>query len=581
MPTIDERQELAKKADLATKQNILTPGTGITIVNDVISSTSGSTVTVSTADLPSPVTQIGSITVDGDIKTLFAPTPPTISVTQTQLSGDELATITVNGTPFTIYAPEGTVVLSGTSAPTSAQGENGDLYVQYTVTSGVYTVDMTYVKLSGEWIELAASGSEVEANPQGAATDTLNKIDIDGTIYSIGGGGEILETIFIGSASTNAWASPLVFDGFDLSDYITLYITGFYQGSSREWEIIVNNIPTCDASGNGAIQLEGEVYYGRIDDTFYMFVSTGYRLTITKIQGLRQSGGGGNVDDVYVNGTSVLDSDKIAQITSYKEVTQAEYDALPASKLTDNVLYCIKDQATADTTVAPVIYSEEEREVGVWYNGKPVYQRTFTGVTPAVNIVLLPNTTDVETIISYSGNINNSGNQWGVPYRDTSDYISIYKSNNGGLYLSYTTFFRNMDYEVTIQYTKSTDTPGSGKWAPSGVPAVHYSENEQVVGTWIDGDTLYEKTLSFTTGIANTYFQISHNIQNAKDVWIESGYVKGSTEILTLAPYRSGNDNDVFVGLISRTNESFDYKVGSEGANCPAYVTLRYTKQTN
>ena len=105
MPTIDEKQELAKKADLATKQNILTPGTGITIVNDVISSTSGSTVTVSTADLPSPITQIGSITVDGDIKTLFAPTPPTISVTQTQLSGDELATITVNGTPFTIYAP--------------------------------------------------------------------------------------------------------------------------------------------------------------------------------------------------------------------------------------------------------------------------------------------------------------------------------------------------------------------------------------------------------------------------------------------------------------------------------------------
>ena len=132
MPTIDERQELAKKADLATKQNILTPGTGITIVNDVISSTGGSTVTVSPADLPSPTTQIGSITVDGDIKTLFAPTPPTISVTQTQLSGDELATIIVNGTPFTIYAPEGTVVLSGTSAPTAAQGENGDLYVQYT-----------------------------------------------------------------------------------------------------------------------------------------------------------------------------------------------------------------------------------------------------------------------------------------------------------------------------------------------------------------------------------------------------------------------------------------------------------------
>lgn len=54
-------------------------------------------------------------------------------------------------------------------------------------------------------------------------------------------------------------------------------------------------------------------------------------------------GGGGNVDDVNVNGVSVVDSNRVAQIKSYKEVTQSEYDALPQSKLTDGVLYCIKD----------------------------------------------------------------------------------------------------------------------------------------------------------------------------------------------------------------------------------------------
>ena len=52
---------------------------------------------------------------------------------------------------------------------------------------------------------------------------------------------------------------------------------------------------------------------------------------------------GGNVMDVYVNGASALDANDIAQINSYEEVTQAEYDALPASKLTNNVLYAIKD----------------------------------------------------------------------------------------------------------------------------------------------------------------------------------------------------------------------------------------------
>lgn len=54
-------------------------------------------------------------------------------------------------------------------------------------------------------------------------------------------------------------------------------------------------------------------------------------------------GGGGNVNDVLVNGTSVVDGLGNANITSYKEVTQAEYDALPSTKESDGVLYCIKD----------------------------------------------------------------------------------------------------------------------------------------------------------------------------------------------------------------------------------------------
>lgn len=55
-------------------------------------------------------------------------------------------------------------------------------------------------------------------------------------------------------------------------------------------------------------------------------------------------GGGGNVDDVEVNGVSVLNPiTKVAEITSYKEVTEAEYEALPATKLTDGVAYFIKD----------------------------------------------------------------------------------------------------------------------------------------------------------------------------------------------------------------------------------------------
>lgn len=59
-------------------------------------------------------------------------------------------------------------------------------------------------------------------------------------------------------------------------------------------------------------------------------------------------GGGGNVNDVLVNGASVVDGNHDAQITSYEEVTQAQYDALPSSKLTNGIAYFIKDVPAPD-----------------------------------------------------------------------------------------------------------------------------------------------------------------------------------------------------------------------------------------
>lgn len=62
-------------------------------------------------------------------------------------------------------------------------------------------------------------------------------------------------------------------------------------------------------------------------------------VTVVNVTG----GGGGSVNDVLVNGVSVVDGNGDAQIVSYKEVTQAEYDALPNTKLSDGILYAITD----------------------------------------------------------------------------------------------------------------------------------------------------------------------------------------------------------------------------------------------
>ena len=52
----------------------------------------------------------------------------------------------------------GAVVILGTTAPTSAQGENGNLYVQYHVSGNDSIVDALFVKISGAWCQISTGG---------------------------------------------------------------------------------------------------------------------------------------------------------------------------------------------------------------------------------------------------------------------------------------------------------------------------------------------------------------------------------------------------------------------------------------
>ena len=726
MPTIDERQELAKKADLLTKQNTLTPGTGITIVNDVISATGtgGSTVTVSPS--LSSGTPIAAITVDGNISTLFAPTPPTISVTQTQLSGVNLATITVNGTPFTIYAPEGTVVLSGTSAPTSAQGNNGDLYVQYTVTSGVYTVDMTYVKLSGAWVELAASGSEVEPNPQGATTATLSSIGIDGTNYAIESGSTVVPnptgtavgsltsigidgdkyTIEGGSSLPDNYdptsqylkiTTPNQYNelGWAINDdtYYTESTDGYYVGDTHVtksnalpalggsvingyYQVIyastdrtaVNTSGSSvstgsfsyldhtwyyNASGNLMSKPTGVPYMGNIgsnyvniskkmiDESGVYFAS--YQNTFTQVgtplTGHLFSGGGtqsnlsdatfdvetdGTVHgtDFQINDVSVMaaftgatsstagvkgmvpapasgDQNKFLQgdgtwgtAAKEQELTFAEYQSLTPAQQEDGTTYYINDlnMNGSGDQFRPVIYSEAEMEIGVWTDGKPLYQKTIS----LTNVTLNVGNTNVDVSYLNADKIIGIIDGYAVygtttialPFGLGGSYaIAMTASSNsnitivrGGSSLATTLI------QFTLRYTKTTDQPGSGTWTPQGVPAIHYSTEEQVVGMWIDGSTIYKKTL-YVASLNTGDNQITHNINNFNRIINAEGSVirgTGDSAKQLCIPYASPDGQTWSLGIYEFTDSGFLINVGSSYNSSysltDCYVTIRYTK---
>lgn len=145
------------------------------------------------------------------------------------------------------------------------------------------------------------------------------------------------------------------------------------------------------------------------------------------------------------------------------------------------------------------IYSTEERQVGVYIDGKPLYQKTVNMGTLAtqnyksvlfadVGISNLEHVAYIDIVINdtYSVNFNRPDNV------NTEFYSQLTAT---GIFLrAYNTAVTRAI--ATIQYTKTTDTAGNGIWTPSGGYAVHYSTDEQVIGTWIDGDTLYRRTIT-------------------------------------------------------------------------------------
>ena len=217
-----------------------------------------------------------------------------------------------------------------------------------------------------------------------------------------------------------------------------------------------------------------------------------------------QSGGSGNVADVYVNGTSVLDENDIAQVFSHEEITEINYDNLPSTKFSDNHMYLIKEAGTPPTGeyYNPVIYSEEEREIGVWVDDKPLYAKTFVITLSNTSTVIDTSTLDIESFVTMYGTLSNSSYDLHFPYYDSPTYWGvgdfIKSTGNVAVTVSSDMLTNYPNLVVTIQYTKNADTAGSGQYNHLGVPTVHYSTDEQIIGTWIDGKPIYQKTYSIT-----------------------------------------------------------------------------------
>ena len=212
------------------------------------------------------------------------------------------------------------------------------------------------------------------------------------------------------------------------------------------------------------------------------------------------------------------------------------------------------------------MYSTDEKMIGQWIDGKPIYQKTITGLSLTMTwneqyhtratIPQFPiDKSLISTIISASG-ITTSGC---VP-------LAVHK--NASIFLANDQFTIN---SVTWCYTKTTDS------AISIGDDTDYSTEEKIIGTWIDGRPLYQKTIDFGALPNATEKSVNHNISNINEVIYIGGTSKRSSDTtkgitMNLDKITSAVQCRNDVVYVTTTDDRRDWDVTK--------VTLQYTKTT-
>lgn len=246
-------------------------------------------------------------------------------------------------------------------------------------------------------------------------------------------------------------------------------------------------------------------------------------------------------------------------------------------KYDDDAYYAFEGTSSGDPAeyYQPLIYSTDEREVGVWTDGKPLYQKTYeitsTVIYPSGTAIAGIDISGMDAIIKAEG-------------ADSTlvQSATLMAYNNNGLMVS--SSLALLIDRITLWYTKTADTAGSGIWTPSGVPAVHYSTDEHVIGTWIDGSTLYEKTI--TASISNRVQWIDTGVDNTSTIVYSEGFLEHSGGITTLAsadPDGQAGINTFIQSVVTTGKWSVLYRAKQEHTGLHAgdlTVTIRYTKSS-
>ena len=230
----------------------------------------------------------------------------------------------------------------------------------------------------------------------------------------------------------------------------------------------------------------------------------------------------------------------------------------------------------ANTFSRSDLYSTDEKIVGCWIDGKPIYQKAFTFTTPSTtqgNVCDLSANADIKALISYGGCIDYgaSGEMLPFPcYLDGSYNTSLKLTGNRYIVCSQHGYPSKSAF-AWVQYIKTNDASisvGTG---------TEYSLDEQVVGKWIDGRLIYQRTFDFGS-----------RKEIPSTTWYDTGFAFGDADIVLAAWGVSGggslstaNACCPLLAYAERDNSNFKIMMARDNSSLNIqYFTIQYTKKT-
>lgn len=198
------------------------------------------------------------------------------------------------------------------------------------------------------------------------------------------------------------------------------------------------------------------------------------------------------------------------------EITLAEYEALSTEEKHNDTTYFITDADNIDPRsvgtagiLKPWLYdSDEEVIIGV-YDGKPLYRKTLVfenhSLVDGDNYIELD--IDIDKIVNTKAFNTNSNHTYYQPMNQyvwnlsgSSMYYFIYPEEKY-IYIRTDGAWPSPNIYFTLEYTKTTDAENSGvNLMPYSFvqndSGCNYSTEEQIIGRWIDGRPIYQKTIT-------------------------------------------------------------------------------------